>query len=83
MVNNRFGMNGVSEEYYSPIKRYMKLNSFVGMVGGKPGMAYYFVGHLEQPAEDYTNPDSKNIAANQSEEDESFSLVDINGIEEE
>lgn len=83
LVNNRFGMNGVSEEYFNPIKRYMKLHSFVGMVGGQPGMAYYFVGHLEQPAEDYINPDSKDLTANLSDEDESsFSLVDINGLEE-
>ena len=30
----------------------MKLDSFVGMVGGKPRFAYYFVGHLERPAEE-------------------------------
>ena len=29
----------------------MKLSSFVGLVGGKPRFAYYFVGHLERPAE--------------------------------
>jgi hypothetical protein len=28
----------------------MKLDSFVGLVGGKPGYAYYFVGHIEAPA---------------------------------
>ena len=28
----------------------MKLPSFIGLVGGKPRFAYYFVGHLEKPA---------------------------------
>ena len=28
----------------------MKLDSFVGLVGGKPKFAYYFIGHLEAPA---------------------------------
>ena len=28
----------------------MKLPSFIGLVGGKPRFAYYFVGHLEKAA---------------------------------
>lgn len=28
----------------------MKLDSFIGLVGGKPRFAYYFVGHTEKPA---------------------------------
>ena len=28
----------------------MKLPSFIGLVGGKPRFAYYFVGQLEKPA---------------------------------
>ena len=37
-------------QYFSVIKKYMKLPSFIGLVGGKPRFAYYFVGHLERPA---------------------------------
>ena len=51
IVSNRFGIERVSEEYFKVIKKYMKLSSFVGLVGGKPRFAYYFVGHLERPAE--------------------------------
>jgi hypothetical protein len=28
----------------------MKLDSFIGLVGGKPRFAYYFVGQTEKPA---------------------------------
>ena len=28
----------------------MKMSTFVGVVGGKPRLAYYFVGQLERPA---------------------------------
>ena len=51
IVSNRFGIEKVSEEYYKIIKKYMKLSTFIGLVGGKPRFAYYFVGHLERPAE--------------------------------
>jgi hypothetical protein len=34
LVGNRFGMNSVEEKFYASIKRFMKLPSFVGLVGG-------------------------------------------------
>lgn len=52
IVSNRFGLKSVGSEYFKVIKKYMKLPSFVGLVGGKPRFAYYFVGHLEKPAGD-------------------------------
>jgi len=36
IVANRFGIKNVAPEYYPAIKRFMKLPSFVGLVGGKP-----------------------------------------------
>lgn len=50
IVSNRFGLNSIGPEYFSTIKKYMKLPSFIGLVGGKPRFAYYFVGQLEKPA---------------------------------
>ncbi len=50
IISNRFGLNCIGPEYYKVIKKYMKLPSFTGLVGGKPRFAYYFVGHLEKPA---------------------------------
>ena len=50
IVSNRFGLSAVGPEYFKIIKNYMKLSSFIGLVGGKPRFAYYFVGHLEKPA---------------------------------
>lgn len=50
IVSNRFGLKTVGPEYFKVIKKYMRLSSFIGLVGGKPRFAYYFVGHLEKPA---------------------------------
>ena len=50
IVSNRFGLKTVGPEYFKVIKKYMRLPSFIGLVGGKPRFAYYFVGHLEKPA---------------------------------
>ena len=51
IISNRFGLKNVGQEYFRVIKKYMKLPSFIGLVGGKPRFAYYFVGHLERPAD--------------------------------
>ena len=50
IVSNRFGLKTVGPEYFKVIKKYMRLPSFIGLVGGKPRFAYYFDGHLEKPA---------------------------------
>ena len=66
VINTRLGIHGVSKEYFRAIKNYMKCSTFAGLVGGKPGAAYYFVGHLEEPAEDFqptTHPYSKGSEA--------------------
>ena len=46
-------MNEVSKEYFPSIKRNMKSSTSVGLIGGKPGYAYYFVGQMEDPAENF------------------------------
>lgn len=48
LVGKRFGLNRIGSEYFKLIKKYMRLNSSCGIVGGKPRFAYYFVGHLEK-----------------------------------
>ena len=79
IVSNRFGIKGVSEEYYKVIKKYMKLDSFIGLVGGRPRYAYYFVGHLERPAGNGLNLSSINIGksniSDKHEKDEADRLV--------
>ena len=54
IVANRFGIKNVATEYYPAIKRFMKLPSFVGLIGGKPNSAYYFCGLIEAPTEHLT-----------------------------
>ena len=49
LVSKRFGLESIGSEYFKLIKKYMRLESFCGIVGGKPRFAYYFVGHLERP----------------------------------
>ena len=51
IIGNRLGMNEVNRDFFAAIKRYMKLSSFVGLVGGKPRAAYYFCGFVERPTE--------------------------------
>ena len=45
-------MKNVDPDYYPSIKKFMKLPSFVGLIGGKPNYAYYFCGVVEPPTED-------------------------------
>jgi cysteine protease ATG4 len=51
IIANRFGMKNVDPDYYPSIKKFMKLPSFVGLIGGKPNYAYYFCGLVEPPTE--------------------------------
>jgi len=60
IISNRFGLKSVGQEYFKVIKKYMKLPSFIGLVGGKPRFAYYFVGHLERPAGDGASSEQAN-----------------------
>lgn len=48
IVGVMFGDKSIEKEYFPGIKRFMKLPSFVGMVGGKPKNAYYFCGHQDK-----------------------------------
>ena len=41
----RLGMDDVSEEYYSSIKRVFDIPQCVGIMGGRRNKALYFVGH--------------------------------------
>ena len=52
IVANRFGISHIPTEYFPLFKRFMKLNCFTGMIGGKPGLAYYFCGFVEKGFED-------------------------------
>ena len=47
VVANMFGMKSVDPCYFDAIQRYMRLPSFVGLIGGKPGNAYYFCGLID------------------------------------
>ena len=49
LIGKRFGLERIGPEYFKLIKRYMRMGTFCGIVGGKPRFAYYFVGHLERP----------------------------------
>jgi hypothetical protein len=40
-------MNKIENTYFQSIFRFMKLKSFVGLVGGEPNLAYYFCGFIE------------------------------------
>lgn len=48
IVGNRFGLKTIANEYFPAIKRFMRLPSFVGLIGGKPNFAYYFCGFIDK-----------------------------------
>jgi len=79
IVSNRFGLSAIGPEYFKTIKKYMKLPSFVGLVGGKPRFAYYFVGQLENPAElaeESKNDDRYIRQSSEEEEDAKYDEAD-------
>ena len=47
IVNVRLGADLIDPYYASLIKKYMRLPSFAGMVGGQPRKAFYFFGFSE------------------------------------
>ena len=44
IVTVRLGLTGIDPEYYSAIKSCFELPQCVGLLGGKPNFALYFVG---------------------------------------
>lgn len=50
IVNVRLGMEKVAEEYFDSIISFTKLRQFIGILGGKPKKAFYFVG-AHQPSQ--------------------------------
>ncbi len=47
LINIRLGLDKIHQSYFKIIKKYMKLPQFVGIIGGKPKKAFYFVGMKE------------------------------------
>ena len=43
----RLGMSTIEPEYYDSIARCFDLPQCVGILGGKPNFALYFVGHQD------------------------------------
>ena len=54
----------------------MKLSSFLGLVGGKPRFAYYFVGHIEKPAEDFSQENDQILGHQAAQYDQEFELLE-------
>ena len=44
IINVRLGFETISEEYFSSLLACTKLPHFMGILGGKPRKAFYFVG---------------------------------------
>ena len=50
IVNVMLGMEKVQEEYFDSIIAFTRLPQFIGILGGKPKKAFYFVG-AHQPSQ--------------------------------
>ena len=48
IVTVRLGLKGIDQEYFAPIKACFDLPQCVGLLGGKPNFALYFVGTQEE-----------------------------------
>lgn len=46
LVSTQLGMKTISSEYYPAIHKCMNLKQFIGAVGGRPNLAYFFVGTM-------------------------------------
>jgi hypothetical protein len=44
LVTTRLGLQGIEPEYYEAIKNCFNMDQCVGILGGKPNFALYFVG---------------------------------------
>jgi hypothetical protein len=44
LVTTRLGLQGIEPEYYETIKNCFNMDQCVGILGGKPNFALYFVG---------------------------------------
>lgn len=47
VVLTKIGLDQPNPEYFPFIKKYLSMPECVGMIGGRPGLAYYFVGFIE------------------------------------
>eukprot|EP00350_Pseudokeronopsis_sp_OXSARD2_P000181 CAMPEP_0170557902 /NCGR_PEP_ID=MMETSP0211-20121228/31108_1 /TAXON_ID=311385 /ORGANISM="Pseudokeronopsis sp., Strain OXSARD2" /LENGTH=185 /DNA_ID=CAMNT_0010869339 /DNA_START=804 /DNA_END=1358 /DNA_ORIENTATION=+ len=47
-INVRLGLKSIPENYFHLIKKCMGYPQFVGLIGGKPNLAFYFVG-IQEP----------------------------------
>ena len=56
LVSIQLGMKKIQAEYFDTIHQLMNLTQFVGAVGGRPNLAYFFVGTLTKHKLIYLDP---------------------------
>ena len=49
LVTTRLGLHGIDPCYHSSLRALFDLPQCVGLLGGKPNFALYFVGHTHNP----------------------------------
>ena len=50
IINLRLGVEYIEAMFVPLIKKYMKMKQFVGMIGGLPRKAFFFMGCTEAPS---------------------------------
>jgi cysteine protease ATG4 len=48
LVTVRLGLKRIESEYFDPITKCFDMPQCVGLIGGKPNFALYFVGHQDK-----------------------------------
>jgi cysteine protease ATG4 len=49
LITTRLGLTGIDQDFHEPLRAIFDLPQCVGLLGGKPNFALYFVGYTHNP----------------------------------
>jgi cysteine protease ATG4 len=55
-ISARLGLNKVTDEYYSSLKKVFECKECIGIIGGEPSLAHYFIGYNDKGNLIYLDP---------------------------
>ena len=68
-ISMRLGINKVSFEYYSSIKKLFECKECIGIIGGETNLAHYFIGYNDKGNLIYLDPHITRDCVNELNED--------------
>ena len=55
-ISVRLGINKITNEYYSSLKKLFECKECIGIIGGETNLAHYFIGHNDKGSLIYLDP---------------------------